>query len=131
MPISEQLSNQRGIPINAHLDAYHKGQDLSLLYLIDHYINESTAKGMCFSQLGWLYIKLLKLLEHPDISKEEKGLCHLHLSMLQQNGIGTEKSTLYAYNSLCKSRDLGNEEAKERLKKYRRKLFGGVEYVGE
>lgn len=123
--------NLQDIPINEHLEAYQKGQDLSILFLIDHYIKESNAKGMCFSQLGWLYIKLLKLLEHPDITKEQKALCHLHLSMMQQKGIGTEKSTLYAYNSLCKARDLGSDEAKRRLLLYKRKFFGGVEYVGE
>lgn len=130
MSSTKSYTSQFDNTVNSHLESYQKGQELDIIYLVDHFITDSQSKGISSSQLGWLYITLLKMLEHPDITIEQKGLCHLQLAKLQQSGIGTEKSTMFAYHSLCKARELGNDEAIQLLTKYRRRFLGGYEYIG-
>jgi len=65
-----------------------------------------------------------------DAYQSFKAQIYFNLGGMYQWGIGVLQDTQKAYNSFLEARNLGLESAAGMLSKYKKKVFGGYEYVG-
>lgn len=59
-----------------------------------------------------------------NLDIDENGALHLFLALCYADGLGVSQDVDYAHDLVVKSVDLGNEDAKELLKGFRRSIFG-------
>jgi len=79
---------------------------------------------------SYVFNRLAHTIPNSDIEKEKNGWGYFILGIMKQHGIGIQQDTNEAYNCFSWAQDMGFNDASNELAKYKKKLFGGYEYVG-
>lgn len=76
------------------------------------------------------YNRLVRVLPNKELAREDNGWGYHMLGLMLENGIGTQQSSDEAYLRFVKANEFGFDEAAKMLRRYKKKLFGGYEYIG-
>jgi len=79
---------------------------------------------------AYVFNRLVKALRSKKLNKDNTAEANYMLGSMYEYGIGTKKNINKACSSFERAKKLGHAESARDLKHYRKKLFGGYEYIG-
>ncbi|MCL1859418.1 MAG: hypothetical protein FWF92_09350 [Oscillospiraceae bacterium] len=77
-----------------------------------------------------IFNELSEAVTSSELADHELSQGYDGLSMLYRYGIGTKIDDNVSYECLVRAAQLGSERAKKLMGKYKKKLFGGYQYIG-
>ena len=82
------------------------------------------------SQQSYIFNRLLKTIPNKELSDYHNAAGYYGLGIMLQHGKGTNQNTNEAHQYILKSSNMDYVPAIELLRKYKKKIFGGYEFIG-